>query len=284
MHWSVVGHDEQKRYLERLLDEGRLPHALLLAGPEGVGKRMVAEDILAALVPPGYPLDVMRLAPTRDEETGKLSNIPVDDVRALLRWLPLRPSGVHKAVLLDGAERLGHDAANTLLKALEEPPAYVRFLLVTSAPADVLPTISSRCERVDFRPLDADHMRGILKGLKLDDDDRALLATVAAGRPGAALRLAEAGQLPAVARHIAALEKSLKAGVAERLVYAREVADDDHADDIVAWWLAYVHGQLPRRPELAVVGHGLIDLYRTVADPVYNRKLAVEHFLLSVAH
>lgn len=283
MHWSVVGHDEQRQYLERLLDEGHLPHALLLAGPEGVGKRMVAEDVAAALVPAGYPLDIMRLSPTRDEETGKLSNIPVDTVRALLQWLPLRPSGRHKAVILDGADRLGHDAANTLLKVLEEPPAYVRFLLVTSAPADVLPTIASRCERVEFRPLDADRMRQLLKSLKLDEDDRALLATVAAGRPGTALRLVEEGRLPDVARHIAALEKSLKAGVTERLVYAKEVADDDRTDEIVSWWLAYVHGQLPRRPELSSVGHGLIDLLRTVSEPAYNRRLAIEHFLLSVA-
>jgi len=282
MHWSVVGHDEQKMYLERLLDEGRLPHALLLTGPEGVGKRMIAEDVLSALVPLMYAPDIMRLAPVRDED-GKVSDIPVEAAADLRSWLSLRPLGTHKAVLIDDADRLGDKTADMLLKALEEPPAYAHFLLVSGRPGDVRPTIASRCERLEFRPLDADRMRQILKGVKVDEDDRSLLATVAAGRPGAALRLVEAKQLPTVARHIAALEKALKAGVTERLVYAKEVADDEAITDIVSWWLAYVQSQLVRRPELAPVGHALLDLLRTVSEPAYNRRLAVEHFLLSVA-
>jgi DNA polymerase-3 subunit delta' len=203
----------------------------------------------------------------------------VEAAAELRSWIALRPLGRFKAVLVDDADRLGDKTADMLLKALEEPPAYARFLLVSGRPQDVRPTIVSRCQRLEFRPLDADRMRGVLKGLNLDDDDRALLATVAAGRPGTALGLAEGKRLQAVARHISALEKALKAGVAERMVYAN---DDEGITDIVSWWLAYVHGQLARRPELAAIGHGLVDLHRTVSEPGYNRRLAVEHFLLSV--
>jgi hypothetical protein len=123
-------------------------------------------------------------------------------------------------------------------------------------------------------------MKTILAGLELDADDRELLAAVAAGRPGLALRLVDDGRLPTVVRHIAGLEKALKGGITERLVYAKEVADDEHAPEIAAWWLAWVHAQLPERPALAPAARGLQELERVLVEPQYNRRLAIEHFLL----
>ena len=280
MRWSVIGHEDVKRYLERLVGTSRFGHAYLFAGPEGIGKRMVAEDVVGSLIPDEDKLDIMRLVPERDAD-GRVHDIPIGAVRDMKRWIVLRPVGF-KVVIIDDADRLGGEAANTLLKVLEEPPVYAKFLLITGRPGAILPTIASRCERVDFRPLDVAQMKTVLAGLKLDADDRALLAAVAAGRPGMALRLAEDGELPAVARHIACLEKVLKSGITERLVYAKEVAEDERAPAIASWWLAWVHAQLPERPALAPVANGLQELVTVLAEPQYNRRLAVERFLLEV--
>lgn len=279
MHWSVAGHEGQKKLVERLIAAGALPHAYLLTGLSGIGKRMFADDVVRALIPPGYEPDAMVLAPERDKE-GVEHDIPIEAVRDMKRWLMFRPVGSYKAVIIDDADRLGGEAANTLLKVLEEPPAYAKFLLVSGRPGAVLPTISSRCERMEFRPLDDAEMKRILGSLALDGDDRDLLAIVAAGRPGVARRLVADTLIPTIARHIASLEKALAGGITERLVYAKEVAEDDAAPAIAGWWLSWVHAQLPKRPELAPIAHGLAELVGVLGESHYNRRLAVEAFLV----
>src|SRR6185436_20060096 len=220
MQWSGVGHDTQKEYFQRLIAGARLAHAYLLAGPEMVGKRGVAEDIFRALMPQGLTLDVMRLAPERDEDTGKVHDIPIESTKELKSWLSLRPTGACKVIIIDDADRLGGEAANNLLKILEEPPAYAHFLLISSKPGQVMPTIASRCERVDFNVLTDEQMASALAKHRLDADDRALLAAVSGGKPGLAIRLIEEKKLPVVARAIGDLSKTLKGGIAEKILYA----------------------------------------------------------------
>ena len=270
MHWSVIGHERQKMLIERLIRVSRLAHAYLFSGPPGVGKRMFADDIVHALVPAGYEPDAMAMA----------YDVPVDEVRAMKRWIYLRPAGTYKVVVIDDVDRISGEAANTLLKVLEEPPSYAKFFLITGRAGAVMPTISSRCERMDFMPLGDADMKSIFAGLKLDADDCKLLSVVAGGRPGLALRLVNDKKLPGVARHIAAFEKVLKGGVTERILYAKEVADADDADEIADWWLSWVHAHLTERPALAPVARGLAQLVTTLREPHYNRRLALESFFL----
>jgi DNA polymerase-3 subunit delta' len=281
MNWSVIGHEKQKTHLQKLLADGALPHAYLFAGPEGVGKRMMAEDIAAVLVPQGYALDRLTLAPERDED-GKIHAIPVEAIRNLKSWVAMRPTGLHKVAIIDDADWMGGDAANTMLKMLEEPPAYAHFFLTTSRPGSTLSTITSRCQRMDFYPLDEAEMRLALKKQKFSEDDRALVSAVALGRPGAAIRLAGGKRLTKVAKAIAGLERVLKSGLAERLVYAKEVAEDDDVADVVRWWLAWTRTHLGERPQLASVATGLLELNETLIDPVFNRRLALDRFFLDL--
>jgi DNA polymerase-3 subunit delta' len=281
MEWSCVGHEKQKRYFERALKDEALAHAYLLAGPKGVGKHMLVTDIVRELVPAGYEPDRMELAPTRDEETGKTKDIPIEAIRELKTWLSRRPLGRYKCVVIDGAERLGDEAANTLLKVLEEPPSYVRFFLVTGAPAQVMTTIASRCEHMEFLPLTDKEMDQVLLTYKLPADDRELLRVVATGRPGLAVGLIQDEKIPIVAKAIAELQKLLKADVAERLIFAKKLADDEAADRVVGWWLAYVHSRLNDKPQLAPLAKGLMELSHVLAQSHYNRRLAIENFLLN---
>ena len=180
MGWDdVYGHDEAKRLLRGHLASGEIPGAYLLIGPEGVGKRQLALEMAKALNctgassvrPPGPPgafpeagcdacptcaqiakgthPDVHRLIPS-----GASEQIKIDDVRQLLGRLALRPfNAAIQVALIDGADRLTEEAANALLKALEEPSGRARFLLTTSRPADCLPTVVSRCQLIRCGPL-----------------------------------------------------------------------------------------------------------------------------------
>lgn len=268
MHWTVIGHERQKAHIERMITAGMLAHAYVLHGPQGIGKRMFADELAAML---GAESDRMLLGPE------------VEDARAMKAWAYARPLfGAHKVVIIDDVERLSDAAANTVLKVLEEPPAYLHFLLITSQLGRVLPTIASRCQDVAFQPLNIEEMKKALVGISLDADEKQLLAVVAAGRPGEALRLVQEKQLPAVAKAIAGLEQALRAGIAERIGFAKTIADDDNAPHIVSWWLSWMHAQLPNHPQYAPVIHRLLDLHSAVAETKYNHRLAVEQFFLEV--
>lgn len=285
MHWSVIGHDEQRAFLARAIERGELSHAYLFSGPDGVGKHSVAYDIVRALVgtayaPAQHP-DVRILAPQWNAETEKFSDIAVEAVRDMKAWAYQRPMyGSYKIICIDAVDQLSDAAANTLLKVLEEPPAYVYFLLLTARSAGVLPTVASRCQEVIFNPLSDAQLDEMLRGERIDADDRKLVTIVARGRPGAALSLIRGGSIKRVAQAIHQFERLRKAGVAERLIAAKELADSDDASDIVAWWLAWVHEGLPAHPEFAADARGLLLLSEALAESKFNRRLAFERYLL----
>lgn len=162
--------------IERLRS-GRLPHALLLTGPQGMGKRHFAECFAHAilcespgeeggacghcrgclLMAAGSHPDYLRVEPA---EEGK--SIGIDVVRDAAKFQALKSQyGKQRVIQLQPAERLNLNAANALLKTLEEPAGDTVLLLTTDRPMSLLPTIRSRCQQVIFRPLNEDNSAGI---------------------------------------------------------------------------------------------------------------------------
>lgn len=283
-----MGHERQKQYFERLITDGGFAHAYLFVGPQGIGKHALARELAGKLIGCAHASleanpDFLSLMPGKSEETGKPTEIAVDDVRAMKQWAYVRPLyGARKIVLIDDAEYMSDAAANTFLKVLEEPPAYLHFILVSSRPGRLLSTIVSRCQDVAFQPLQESEMKTVLAALRLNARDAQLLAEIAAGRPGIALTLVREKKLSEVVKAIADLERMLACGVAERIVYAKTIADSDEALRIVSWWLAWAHASIESRPQLAPVAGGLLDLYEVLSEPKYNRRLAVEKFLIEL--
>jgi len=168
MMWDeIIGHEAAKRLLRAHLASGRVAQAYLLAGVDGVGKRLLAlvmaralvceqaDDLpcnrcpVCAKVEQGAHPDVHVLSPG-----GASEQIKIDDIRQVLGRIALRPfSARWQVVVLPGAERLTEEAANSLLKALEEPASCTRFLLTTSRLSQCLPTIVSRCQLIRCEPL-----------------------------------------------------------------------------------------------------------------------------------
>ncbi|THF56515.1 DNA polymerase III subunit delta' [Pseudothauera rhizosphaerae] len=220
---------------QRLLDLGeRLPHALLFVGPPGLGKRDLAEALAARLLcdAPGadghacghcpacqwrlsgnHP-DLLRIVPEAEaaaeaEEgegaeagTGKAksSQILIEQIRALQEALSVTGHhGSRRVVVLDPAEAMNVFTANALLKLLEEPPAGCIFLLVSSAPRRLLPTIRSRCQQWSFSRPSAEALGAWLAAR--DANAGALLA-LTGGLPLAAERLAEQGAGSLFARFV----------------------------------------------------------------------------------
>jgi len=184
----IVGQDKAVDQFSDAWASRRLHHGWLLTGPKGVGKasfaRMAATRVLAGAA--GPPVDLPGLATPADHPIARLltagshpdfrwlerlerptgglaRNISVDQVRSLGNLLAVTPSmSPWRAVVIDAADDLEASAANALLKMLEEPPAKTVFFLVSHAPGRLLPTIRSRCRRLDFGKLSDDAMTSLL--------------------------------------------------------------------------------------------------------------------------
>jgi DNA polymerase III subunit delta' len=216
MPWDIIGHEWATDYLQRSLDANRAAHAYLISGAEGIGKARLALRLAQALncatgsgVPPclecrtcrriergNYP-DV-RLASMETQaaaqkagDTARQRDLKIDTIREWQRDISLRPyEGQRRIFILHDAERLNDEAANAMLKTLEEPPPYATIILVAST-ANLLPTIVSRCQPLRLRPLPRHQVaQALVDQAALEPDQAHLIAAWSSGRIGWALRIA----------------------------------------------------------------------------------------------
>ncbi|WP_304191353.1 DNA polymerase III subunit delta' [Phenylobacterium aquaticum] len=215
--FRLQGHEAAEEAFDAARARGRLHHAWLLTGPEGVGKATFAYRAARRLL--GAPLDprfgvlgadpegpvarqiIARSHPDilvleRIGEDGKpRKTIPVDEARRLSEFFSKSPaSAPHRVAIIDAADDLNINAANAVLKTLEEPPPRGVLFLISHSPGRLLPTIRSRCRRLGFSPLPEAEVAAFVEdraGVNAEDAIR--LARMSGGAPGRGWTLAMAG-------------------------------------------------------------------------------------------
>ena len=221
----IVGQDRAVEQFTEAWSSRKLHHAWLLAGPKGVGKasfaRAAARRVLAEAAGPAFdappletPVDhpiaklvaagshpdmrwLERIENPKAKTPGTLyRDIIVAQVRQLGEFMGMTAAlSPWRVAVIDPVDELEASGANALLKMLEEPPANTLFFLVTHAPGRLLPTIRSRCRRLDFQKLDDDAMTSILEtqAPNLKDAERQRIIAMSFGSAGRALAFAELG-------------------------------------------------------------------------------------------
>ena len=265
MRWEeIAGQDRAVRLLRGALERGQPHHAYLLAGPAGVGKQLLARVFAQAAscesdraekpcgscagcsaVARGTHPDVTWVMPQSeaiargvlsraDLEGAPSREIRVDEVRALSRRLALAAArGRRKVAVVIPAEALNERAQNTLLKTLEEPPPATTFLLVSEQPDSLLPTVRSRCARVQLAPLSDRVVTDLLlaRGAPLDEARRR--AARAEGSVGCALAM-DADELERRRELVEAVEAAVAASDERGALDLAESAGDRDAAARVA--------------------------------------------------
>jgi DNA polymerase III subunit delta' len=204
----VIGHNEQRRRLAIAWKAGRLAHAYLFVGPQGIGKRAFATRFSQALLchqPNVDDLEPCGVCPScRVFEGGNHPDFQeveiekdrhefrIEVVRDLLPKLALKPAvGSERVTIIDDADRFNDEAANALLKTLEEPPPRSRLLLMAAGVEGMLPTIRSRCQTIKFGPLSVEETAQVLlqSGVVDSSEVAQMLAESAGGSVSAAKEL-----------------------------------------------------------------------------------------------
>lgn len=240
---SVLGHERLKDLLSRTLREARLPPALLFAGPQGVGKRTLALAAARALLCErtdgdacescascrralrGLHPDLLLVEPVT-------AAIKIEQIRDVVREVAGRPfEGRARAVVVDDADAMTEQAANALLKSLEEPPPTSHLFLVTAAPQALLPTIRSRCQTLRFGPLPEGLLEAHLQErLGLSAEEARLRAALSQGSLGVALAF-ESEAYRALRDELLGLLESLERwGPVERMEAAERLEEKDEPE------------------------------------------------------
>ncbi|MCC7307310.1 MAG: DNA polymerase III subunit [Acidobacteria bacterium] len=219
MFTGILGNEELKQILKRLRSNGRLPNAMLFAGPEGIGKRLFALEVGRSFICTTHESDACgvcpacvragqfefpkpdakdaykKVVPSHHPDVALVTTIKrqiaVDAIRDLEREAYFHPNeGRGRTFIIDDADKMNPASANALLKTLEEPASTSRIILITSRPDALLSTIRSRCQIFRFAPVPTGLVEKHLNGLgSVGEDAARLAALISHGSVGRALSM-----------------------------------------------------------------------------------------------
>lgn len=330
--WRTFGHDKSKRVLQAGIAKGRIAHAYMLSGPIGVGKMTLALDLSRALnclslekpcdkckqcnrTDRGVHTDIHVIGVPEDVRDGRHRVlIGIEQIRDVFRELNLKPyEGSFRVVIVDGAEYFSEEAANSLLKTLEEPPEQVVIILLTADHNIVLPTLVSRCQLLEMRPLSESKIAEFLQTEHSTQVDKAHeIARLSHGIVGWALRAMQAPELVEdLMTRLDIVAGVLDASIEQRFSYANDLAvvfatnrwnARRELDLWLAWWrdILLVKHELPKLVvnstrtdflkrisgiltiEQIIAVLGSIEDTKRILDRNANPRLALENLVLSL--
>ncbi len=273
MDWQIIGHKAQLDRLANTIVTGKLAHAYIFSGPAGVGKKTIARRLAQALLSGNSPSPGASRHPLPEGEgqaegyfhpdfieVTSNGEIKIAQIRELVYKLSLRPySAAYKVAVIDEAHEMNAEAANALLKSLEEPKPQTIIILITSNPTRLPKTIVSRAQKITF----------------------------------GALTIAELKQLPEMNAEFAAkvteaeeyYDKVFPAKLSEKLVLAQELASWETEDlkILIHIWLQKLQEQLRQTPGMKVVSKiSAVAEAEKLVDQNINNKLLLANLMIKI--
>lgn len=256
-NWNLIGNEWAVDMLKKHVANETTRHAYLFAGPPSLGRRTLALRFAQALncqtpvelgIPCGQCRDCKQIEAMRHPDltvvqaNAEGGTLKVDQIREARRTLVLKPyQAKYRVALFLRFQESNDNAANALLKTLEEAPAYAVLILTADNPEQLLPTIVSRCEVLRLRPLRVEEIQKELEVRGLEADRAKLIAHISGGRFGYALRLLEDDALlGSREERLNDLQSLISASRVEKFAYADKLAKDKESmRQAILVWLSY---------------------------------------------
>lgn len=296
---EVVGQARVTNTLANALSSGRLVHAYLFTGPRGTGKtstaRILAKAINCVEGPTATPCGVCDACVSISEGTAldvieidAASNRKIDEIRELLDKIPYTPTALRtKVYIVDEVHQLTAEASSALLKTLEEPPGHVIFVLATTEPHKLLPTIVSRCQKFDFSLVSATDMEMLLEhiasreGIDIEGEALGMIAEHAHGSVRDAIGVMDQISNLSGERIVQEQLAEMLGEVETSLVFQMIdfLAERDTAQALTLVGRTFEGGTDPRRFVEALISHlRALFLVQNAANPSEIVEATVEHF------
>jgi DNA polymerase-3 subunit delta' len=262
-NWNMLGHEWAVDMLHQHAARGDVRHAYLFCGPPGLGRRTLALRLAQALnctkpiaagIPCGHCRDCKQIEAMRHPDMNVIQavdadglpkeggTLKVDQVREVQHSLSLKPyQAKYRVAMFLRFQEANDNAANALLKTLEEAPAHAILLLTADTPEQLLPTIISRCEILRLRALPVSAIESDLLERGVDEERARLRAHISGGRPGYARKLVDdATVLEKREERLNDLQTLLPASRVEKFAYADKLSKDkDVMRQTILIWLSY---------------------------------------------
>ncbi|MGV1757563.1 DNA polymerase III subunit delta' [Rhizobium sp. P44RR-XXIV] len=276
----LFGHEEAEAFLAQSYRSGKGHHAVLIEGPEGIGKATLAfrfanhvlshpdpasapetigdpdpSSAISRQISGGASHNLLHLSRPVDDKTGKVkSAITVDEVRRAGKFFSQTSgTGNWRIVIIDPADDLNRNAANAILKILEEPPKRALFLVLSHAPGRLLPTIRSRCLPLKLAALGDEALRSALENLGVPAGQGSELLSAAKGSVSEALKLLNygGGEIIEAYRQVLSAEGPASRKAMHRLADALSSKD---SDTIFGFFISHIGDDIAERARAAAFG------------------------------
>lgn len=231
---KIVGHSQPKKVLRNSISEGRVAHAYLFHGPAGVGKKALVKAFTASLMCGEGHGHACGSCSTCRRITEDIhpdffiiqpmgNNIKIEQIREIQKKAQFKPyEASRKIFLIAEADSMTRDAANCLLKILEEPPTDTIFLLTATSPFALLPTIASRCQLISMGKVSLEEIETLLVENNIEHDRAKLFASLSDGIPGVALEMTKSDEWQEARNLVFILEEKIKKSDINELIKSAE--------------------------------------------------------------
>jgi DNA polymerase-3 subunit delta' len=278
-NWDLIGHEWAVDMLKKHVVNGTTRHAYLFCGPPGLGRRTLALRFAQALncttpsgagVPCGTCRDCKGIQSMQHADLSVIQaeseggTLKVDQIRDMRKTMILKPyMSKYRIAIFLRFQEANDNAANALLKTLEEAPSYAVLILTADNPEQLLPTIVSRCEVLRLRSSSIEEVKKDLETKGVESDKARLIAHISSGRPGYARRLVEDDVLlDKREERLNELLTLLSASRVEKFSYADSLArDKDSMRQAITFWISYWRDIMLRT---AQAGTTLVNVDRNV--------------------
>ncbi len=187
---NIIGQEFAKKYLINSIKKDKLNHAYMFEGIEGVGKKLVAQELSKILL----NMDNLENSPDYINIYQDGSSIKIAQIRKLQTDIIVKPHSKYKIYIINEAQTMTVEAQNALLKTLEEPPEYVIIIMITNNKESLLDTIKSRCDIIKFSPIALVDLTNYLIKNEIDETRATILATFARGSIKNAMELSQSAE------------------------------------------------------------------------------------------